>query len=280
MPDRSAAAPAPDEGSETQLARCVPTPRFLEASGDIRAAPAEEGRADNPTDDRDLSALFAFRDSAIGHGSVVTHWGGANQATLARPRAAAAEAAPRGVADAARIFACLARPPPNSVWTYDFIHDRLASGTALKILCVLEEHTRECLAIEVGRWMRLQDVILALSRLMKLYGKPQFIRSDNGAQFTAKAVMKCLRDQNIGPAYIAPGRPWQNGFVESLHRKLRDECLNREWFLDVRQARILIERWRQFYNHQRPHSALDYRTPAEARQQWIDEGNIEQRLTA
>lgn len=95
------------------------------------------------------------------------------------------------------------------VWTYDFIHDRLASGTALKILCVLDEHTRECLAIEVGRWMRSQDVMLTLSCLMKLYGKPEFIRSDNGAEFTAKALMKWLRDQNVGPAYmrqVGPGR--------------------------------------------------------------------------
>jgi transposase InsO family protein len=158
---------------------------------------------------------------------------------------------------------------PNSVWSYDFIHDRLASGTALKILCVLDEHTRECLAIEVGRWMRSQDVILTLSRLMKLYGKPEFIRSDNGAEFTAKAVMRWLRDQNVGPAYIAPGRPWQNGFVESFHGKLRDECLNREWFRDIREARVLIERWREFHNHQRPHSALNYRTLAEARQQSV-----------
>ena len=168
---------------------------------------------------------------------------------------------------------------PNSVWTYDFIHDRLASGTALKILCVLDEHTRECLAIEVGRWMRSQDVILTLSRLMKLHGKPQFIRSDNGAEFTAKAVMKWLRDQSIGPAYIAPGRPWQNGFVESFHGTLRHECLNREWFRDVREARVLIEHCRQFYNHQRPHSALNYRTPAKARRQWIEEGRIERGLT-
>lgn len=169
---------------------------------------------------------------------------------------------------------------PNNVWTYDFIHDRLANGTALKILCVLDEHTRECLAIEVARWIRSQDVILTLSRLMKLYGKPAFIRSDNGAEFTARAVMTWLRDQNVGPTYIAPGRPWQNGFVESFQGKLRDECLNREWFRDVREARILIERWRQFYNHERPHSALGYRTPTEARQRWTNESTIDPQLTA
>jgi transposase InsO family protein len=169
---------------------------------------------------------------------------------------------------------------PNGVWTYDFIHDRLANGTSLKILCVLDEHTRECLAIEVGRWIRSQDVILTLSRLMKLYGKPQFIRSDNGAEFTAGAVMRWLRDQNIGPAFIAPGRPWQNGYVESFHGKLRDECLNREWFRDAREAKIIIERWRQFYNHQRPHSALGYRTPDQARQNWLEKDSINGRLTA
>lgn len=115
---------------------------------------------------------------------------------------------------------------------------------------------------------------------MKLYGKPAFIRSDNGAEFTARTVMTWLRDQNVGPTYIAPGRPWQNGFVESFHGKLRDECLNREWFRDVREARILTERWRQFYNHERPHSALGYRTPSEARQQCNEKSNISERLTA
>lgn len=153
---------------------------------------------------------------------------------------------------------------PNNVWSYDFVHDRLANGNPLKLLCVLDEHTRECLAIEVGKSLRNQDVILTLSRLMRLYGKPAFIRSDNGAEFTATAVMKWLRDQNIGPAYIKPGSPWQNGFVESFNGKLRDECLNREWFITRHEAKILIEKWRQFYNNDRPHSSLGNRTPAEA----------------
>ncbi len=169
---------------------------------------------------------------------------------------------------------------PNSVWTYDFIHDRLSNGTALKLLCVLDEHTRECLAIEVARWIRSQDVILTLSRLMKLYGKPQHIRSDNGAELTATAVMRWLHDQNVATAFITPGSPWQNGYVESFHGKLRDECLNREWFRDAREAKVVVERWRDFYNHQRPHSALGYRTPTQARQDAIIEGNIDQRLTA
>lgn len=132
---------------------------------------------------------------------------------------------------------------------------------------MLDEHTRECLAIEVGKSLRRQDVILTLSRLMRLYGKPAFIRSDNGAEFTATTVMKWLRDQNVGPAHIKPGSSWQNGFVESFNGKLRDECRNREWFVTRREAKIVIEKWRQFYNNERPHSALGNRTPAPVGQQ-------------
>jgi putative transposase len=171
-------------------------------------------------------------------------------------------------------------PRPNSVWTYDFVHDRLADKTNLKLLCVLDEHTRECLAIEVARSMSSMTVIQTLARLMRLHGKPTFIRSDQGAEFTAGAVMRWLRDQNVGPVFIAPGKPWQNGFVESFNGKLRDECLSREWFRDLREARVLIERWRLFYNERRPHSALGYRTPAAARKQWTEEAKISQQLTA
>lgn len=133
-------------------------------------------------------------------------------------------------------------------------------------MCVLDEYTRECLAIEVGRSIRSQDVILTLSRLIRLYGKPAFLRSDNGAEFTATAVMRWLRDQNVGPSYIKPGSPWQNGNVESFNGKLRDECLNREWFLNLRDAKVVIEQWRSFYNHRRPHSALSYKRPASVRE--------------
>ena len=150
---------------------------------------------------------------------------------------------------------------PNRVWTYDFLEDRLAGGQRLKVLTVLDECTRECLTIEVGRWFRSLDVINTLARLMKLHGKPEYIRSDNGSEFTASAVMRWLRDQQVGPTYIDPGKPWQNGIVESFHGKFRDECLNREWFVNRREAKIVIEDWRHFYNTQRPHSALGYKTP-------------------
>ncbi len=154
---------------------------------------------------------------------------------------------------------------PNSVWSYDFVHDQLVDGRVLKMLCVIDEYTRECLAIEVGGSLRSQDVILVLSRLMRLYGKPAFIRSDNGAEFTEERVTRWLRDASIGPAFITPGSPWQNGSVESFNGKLRDELLNREWFRSRAEAKMLIEQWRQFYNKRRPHSAHRYQPPATVR---------------
>lgn len=160
------------------------------------------------------------------------------------------------------------------------MHDQLVDGRALKMLCVIDDYTRECLAIEIGASLRSQDVILTLSRLMRLYGKPAFVRSDNGAEFTAAKVMRWLRDAAIGPAFIAPGSPWQNGFVESFNGKLRDELLNREWFRSRAEAKVLIERWRQFYNERRPHSAHRYQPPATVRRAWLDSDNIEARLTA
>lgn len=169
---------------------------------------------------------------------------------------------------------------PNAVWSYDFVHDQMIDGRSLKLLCVIDEYTRECLAIEVGASLRAQDVVLTLSRLMRLYGKPAFVRSDNGAEFTAAKVMRWLRDAAIGPAFIAPGSPWQNGFVESFNGKLRDELLNREWFRSRTEAKVLIERWRQFYNERRPHSAHGYKPPASVRRNWSEPDTIPTGLTA
>jgi putative transposase len=153
---------------------------------------------------------------------------------------------------------------PNHVWTYDLLHDQLADGKRFKTLSVLDEFTRECLAIHVGQSIRATDVVRVLAELMTRRGAPTFLRSDNGSEFTATRVMRWLRDQQVGPAFIAPGRPWQNGFIESFHSRLRDECLNREWFHSGVEARCVIERWRQQYNTARPHSSLGYRTPAQA----------------
>ncbi|KVO44182.1 transposase [Burkholderia ubonensis] len=126
----------------------------------------------------------------------------------------------------------------------------------------------------------LEDAFLGSQRGLRLYGKPTFIRSDNGAGFTAAKVMRWLRDAAIGPAFIAPGSPLQNGFVESFNGKLRDELLNREWFRSRAEAKVLIERWRQFYNERRPHSAHRYQPPATVRRAWLDSNNIDARLTA
>jgi putative transposase len=151
----------------------------------------------------------------------------------------------------------------NHVWTYDILFDRLADGRFFKTLSILDEFTRECLAIHVAPSIRACDVLTVLQRTMQHHGRPQFLRSDNGSEFTAIAVQQWLRDQHVGPSFIAPGHPWQNGFIESFHGKFRDECLNREWFTTGHEAAIVIEQWRKAYNTQRPHSALDYQTPAQ-----------------
>jgi transposase InsO family protein len=151
----------------------------------------------------------------------------------------------------------------DHVWTYDIIEDRLEDGTIFRMLCVLDEFTRECLAIHVARTIRASDVTSTLQSIMDTQARqPEFIRSDNGGQFAANAVIAWLSEHTVGPAFIDPGCPWQNGFVESFHGKLRDECLNREWFKSLQEAAVVIKQWRQFYNAKRPHSSLNYMSPA------------------
>jgi putative transposase len=169
---------------------------------------------------------------------------------------------------------------PNAVWSYDFVDDQLVDGRALKLLRVIDEYTRECLEIVVGASLRSQDVILTLSRLMHLYGKPAFVRSNNGAEFTAAKIMRWMRDAAIGATFIPPDSPWQNGFIKSFNGKLRDELLNREWFQSRTEAVVLIEQWRHFYNEQRPHSSLGYRLPDSIRRNWSETDTIAQGLTA
>ena len=151
----------------------------------------------------------------------------------------------------------------NQVWTYDILYDRLACGRPFKTLSVLDEFSRECLTIQVGHSLRSPQVVATLAELMRQRGAPEYLRSDNGSEFTATAVMRWLQDHQVGPSFIEPGRPWQNGYVESFHGKFRDECLNREWFGCLAEAKVVIEQWRQHYNTERPHSALGYRTPAQ-----------------
>jgi transposase InsO family protein len=152
---------------------------------------------------------------------------------------------------------------PNHVWTYDILYDQLADGKRFKTLSVLDEFTRECLAIHVGQSIRSAEVVTVLSAVIARRSPPAYLRSDNGSEFTATAVMRWLRDQQVGPTFIAPGQPWQNGYIESFHSRFRDECLNREWFCSGAEAAQVIETWRRQYNTERPHSSLGYRTPAQ-----------------
>lgn len=151
---------------------------------------------------------------------------------------------------------------PNHVWTYDILFDRLANGKQFKTLSVLDEFTRECLAILVSPSILAQDVIATLTLIFSNRSAPVFLRSDNGSEFTAQSVQTWLEQNKVGPAFIPPGQPWKNGFIESFHDKFRDECLEREWFQSFLEAQVIIEAWRLHYNTQRPHSSLAYLTPA------------------
>jgi putative transposase len=170
-----------------------------------------------------------------------------------------------------RIQGGVARPhtptQANEMWAYDFIHDRCANGQKLKLLTVVDEWTRECLAIKVDGRLTATGVLQVLRELIHRHGPPRYLRSDNGPEFIAHAVRPWLSDSGIETAYIDAGKPWQNGTNESFNGKLRDECLNMEWFRHRTEACILIEQWRWQYNEQRPHSSLGYRTPSQVRQQ-------------
>jgi putative transposase len=149
----------------------------------------------------------------------------------------------------------------DPVWSYDFMIARTADGRAFRILNIIDEYTRECLAILVKRQITAQDVIDVLFELFIFRGIPEHIRSDNGPEFTAKAVRKWLERLGVKTLFIEPGSPWENGYIESFNGKLRDELLNREVFTTLTEAEVLIEQWRMDYNHIRPHSSLGYRPP-------------------
>jgi len=151
---------------------------------------------------------------------------------------------------------------PNHVWSYDFVMARTHEGKAFRMLTVIDEFTRECLAIEVARKLKSEDVLYRLSRLFLERGTPDHIRSDNGPEFTAKAVRKWLSRVGVKTLFIEPGSPWENGYNESFNGKLRDELLNGEIFMTVKEAQYLIEQWRWEYNTFRPHSSLGYKPPA------------------
>ncbi|HUQ70610.1 MAG TPA: IS3 family transposase [Planctomycetaceae bacterium] len=152
---------------------------------------------------------------------------------------------------------------PDHVWCWDFAFDRTESGTTLKWLSILDEYTRECLALKVSRSITSEDVLDTLAELFAMRGVPQAIRSDNGPEFIAQAIQTWVGRLQINALYVAPGSPWENGYAESFHSKLVDEFLSRETFASVLAARQQTAAWKDDYNHDRPHSSLGYVTPAE-----------------
>jgi putative transposase len=159
------------------------------------------------------------------------------------------------------------RPLPptaqNHVWAYDFVFDRCANNQTLKCLTIVDEWTRECLAIDVAGGIRSGRVIEVLAQLVSVHGAPRYLRSDNGPEFVAAAILRWLADARIDTALIDPGKPWQNATDESFNGKFRDEYLSLQWFRNRVDAKVGIELWRRHYNEVRPHSSLAYRTPAE-----------------
>jgi len=152
---------------------------------------------------------------------------------------------------------------PNHVWSYDFMEDRTERGRRIKILNIVDEYTRVCLASRVEPSMGARGVIETLERLSRTCGMPGHIRSDNGPEFAAKAVKRWIEERGAGTIYIEPGSPWENAYIESFNGKMRDECLNMEIFRNGQEARHVIESWRKEYNERRPHSALGWQTPSE-----------------
>jgi transposase InsO family protein len=150
----------------------------------------------------------------------------------------------------------------NHVWSYDFVADCTSDGRQLRLLTIIDEYTRESLGIEVRRSMTARDVVGVLQRIVEERGAPRYVRSDNGPEFVARAIRQWLKASGITTLYIDPGSPWQNGYIESFNGKLRDELLSMEVFDSLAEAVVLVEEYRQQYNHQRPHSALGSLPPA------------------
>jgi putative transposase len=152
---------------------------------------------------------------------------------------------------------------PNDVWTYDFTFDQTRDGRTLKFLVVIDEYTRQCLRIEVGRSMGSRTVVRILAELMQIHGEPRALRSDNGPEFIAAVVQEWLAEAGVGTLYIQPGSPWENAYAESFMSRFEHEFLSRELFNTLVEAQVLTEKHRLWYNHVRLHSSLGYRTPAE-----------------
>ena len=165
---------------------------------------------------------------------------------------------------------------PNHVWSYDFVEDRTERGGKLRILAVIDEYTRECLALRVEPSIPASVVIEVLEWLFLTRGVPKYLRSDNGPEFVSKAVCQWLKEAGCSTLFIEPGCPWENGYIESFNDKLRGECLNREVFRNGREAQIIVEAFGQEYNNYRPHSALGYLTPAEFARRYYEGNQVEE----
>jgi putative transposase len=231
---------------------------------DIIALASENGRYGY----RRITALLQARGWAVGKDRVQRIW---RREGLKVP----AKQHPR-----ARLWlndgSCIRLRPerPNHVWSYDFVSGMTHDGRTLRMLTMIDEYTRECLAIRVARRLGRYEVIEALADVMLFRGIPENIRSDNGPEFAAKELRQWLARLGTGTLYIEPGSPWENGYCESFNGKLRDECLNGEIFYSLKEAQIVIEQWRVLYNTLRPHSALGYRPPAPAAcNSWVPNPN-------
>jgi putative transposase len=204
---------------------------------------------------RRACALLRRDGSEVNHERVHRVWKEAKLSLpLRRPRKKRVGACAINCAQALR---------PNHVWTYDFVFDRRANGQQIKLLTVVDEYTRESLAILVATSTKSRAVIEVLSRLIAERGAPIHLRSDSGSEFVAARLKAWPKQRGVETLYIEPGSPWQNAFGESFSGRLRDECLRVEWFKNLREAAVIVETWRRHYNEERPHSSLDYRTPGE-----------------
>ena len=170
--------------------------------------------------------------------------------------------------------ACDQKPPEyvDHIWSYDFVEEKLTNGRKVRILNIIDEFTRECLATESGFSLKGHDVTDVLRYLFQVRGCPTYIRSDNGSEFIAEAVKTFLDNSGVETLYIEPGSPWENGYIESFNARMRDELLEGELFLSLAELKYVVERWRMDYNHYRPHSSLGYQNPATYAQQCRDMG--------
>src|SRR5260370_21452443 len=151
----------------------------------------------------------------------------------------------------------------NEVWSWDIVHDQTEIGSPFRILTLIDEYTKQALATHVAWSIRAVDAITVIEAAIERYGAPEHLRSDNGPEFIAYAIQDWLKAKEVKALYIQPGSPWENGHIESFHDKFRDECLNREIFGSLLEAKVLVEQWPMEYNTQRPHSSLRYQTPQE-----------------